>query len=160
MKHALATLPLIALLAACGQADGELNAGNWRNTMAMTKFDIPGAPPEVAERAKTMLGQSQTTEACLSEAEAKAGVRTMSSAMQQGDCTMEDFKQGGGTMSGTMVCKGNSGVGAPRMAMTGTYTADKVTMVMAGDITDDKLPGGKASMEMSLTSERIGDCKA
>ena len=68
--------------------------------MAMSKFEIPGAPPEVAERAKTMLGQSQTTEACMSEAEAKAGVRSMSNAMQQGDCTMEDFKQGGGTMSG------------------------------------------------------------
>jgi hypothetical protein len=159
MKHAFATLPLIALLAACWQADGELNPGNWKSTMAMSKFEIPGAPPEVAECAKTMLGQSQTTEACMSEAEAKAGVRTMSSAMQQGDCTMEDFKQGGGIMSGTMVCKGASGFGAPKMAMTGTYTADKVTMVMAGEITDDKLPGGKANMEMSLTSERIGDCK-
>ena len=45
------------------------------------------------------------------------------------------------------------------MAMTGTYTADKVTMVMAGEITDDKLPGGKANMEMNLTSERTGECK-
>jgi hypothetical protein len=158
MKQMLAALPLIALLAACGKADGELNPGNWKNTMAMTKFDIPGAPPEVAERAKAMLGQSQTTEACMSEEEAKAGVRTMSSSMQQGDCTMQDFKQGGGTMSGTMVCKGNSGVGAPQMAMTGTYSPDKVTMVMTGAVTDDKLPGGKANMEMTLTSERIGDC--
>ncbi len=160
MKQTLATLPLIAVVAACGQADGELNPGNWKSTMAMSKFEIPGAPPEVAERAKTMLGQSQTTEACMSEAEAKAGVRSMSNAMQQGDCTMEDFKQGGGTMSGTMVCKGTGGgFGAPKMAMTGTYTADKVTMLMAGEITDDKLPGGKANMEMSLTSERTGECK-
>lgn len=159
MKHAIATLPVIAILAACGQADGELNPGNWKNTMAMTKFEIPGAPPEVAERAKAMLGQSQTTEACMSPEEAKAGVRTMSSGMQQGDCTMEDFKQGGGTMSGTMVCKGMTGIGAPKMAMTGTYTPDKVTMVMSGEVTDDKLPGGKANMEMSLTSERIGECK-
>lgn len=159
MKQSLAALPLIALLTACGQADGELNPGNWKSTMAMSKFEIPGAPPAVAERAKAMLGQSQTTEACMSEAEAKAGVRSMSNAMQQGDCTMDNFKQGGGTMSGTMVCKGASGFGAPTMAMTGTYTADKVTMVMAGEITDDKLPGGKANMEMRLTSERTGECK-
>ncbi|MBA4773824.1 MAG: DUF3617 family protein [Sphingomonas sp.] len=157
MKHALAALPLLALLAACGKADGELDPGNWKNTMAMTKFDIPGAPPEVAARAKAMLGQSQTTEACMSEAEARAGVRTMSSSMQQGECTMEDFKQGSGTMSGTLVCKGGS-FGAPKMAMTGTYTPQKVTMVMAGEMTDGKLPGGKANMEMTLTSERTGDC--
>jgi len=156
MKQALAALPLLALLAACGKADGELDPGNWKNTMAMTKFDIPGAPPEVAARAKAMLGQSQTTEACMSEAEAKAGVRTMSSSMQQGECTMEDFKQGGGTMSGTLMCKGTGT--APKMAMTGTYTPQKVTMVMAGEMTDDKLPGGKANMEMTLTSERTGDC--
>ena len=158
MKHALAALPLLALLAACGKADGELEPGNWKNTMAMTRFDIPGAPPEVAARAKAMLGQSQTTEACMSEAEAKAGVRTMSSSMQQGECTMEDFKQGGGTMSGTLVCKGAGSFGAPKMAMTGTYTPTKVAMVMSGEMTDDKLPGGKANMEMTLTSERVGDC--
>lgn len=159
MKHALATLTLLALLAACGKADGELEPGNWKNTMAMTKFDIPGAPPEVAARAKAMLGQSQTTEACMSEDEARAGVRTMSSSMQQGQCSMEDFKQGGGTMSGTLVCKGAGSFGAPKMAMTGTYTPTKVAMVMSGEMTDDKLPGGKASMEMTLTSERVGDCK-
>ena len=159
MNHALATLPLLALLAACGKADGELDAGNWKNTMTMTKFDIPGAPPEVAARVKAMLGQSQVTESCMSEAEAKAGVRTMSSDMQQGDCTMEDFEQGGGAMSGTLVCKGKGSFGAPKMAMTGTYTPQKVTMVMSGEMTDANLPGGKANMEMTLTSERTGDCK-
>lgn len=105
-----------------------------------------------------MLGQSQVTEACMSEDEARAGVRTMSSSMQQGQCSMEDFKQGGGTMSGTLVCNGAGSFGAPKMAMTGTYTPQKVTMVMAGEMADDKLPGGKANMEMTLTSERIGDC--
>lgn len=158
MKRTIAALPLIVLLAACGKADGELDPGNWKNSMAMTKFDLPGAPPEVAARAKAMLGQNQTTEACMSEDEARAGVRTMSSSMQQGQCTMEDFQQGGGTMSGTLVCKGAGGFGAPKMAMTGTYTPQKVTMVMAGEMSDDKLPGGKANMEMTLTSERIGDC--
>lgn len=159
MKHALAALPLLTLLAACGKADGELDPGNWKSTMAMTKFDIPGAPPEVAARAKAMLGQAQTTEACMDAAQAKMGVREMSSSMQQGDCTMEDFQQGGGTMSGTMICKGAGSFGAPKMAMTGTYTPQKVTMTLAGEVTDGKLPGGKASMELSLTSERTGDCK-
>jgi hypothetical protein len=160
MKHAIVTLPLIATLAACGQADGELTPGNWKSTMAVTKFDIPGASPEVAERAKTMLGQSQSTEACMDAAQAKLGVREMSSSMQQGECTMEDFQQAGGTMSGTMVCKGSTGFGAPRMAMTGTYAPEKVTMVLSGDVSDDKLPGGKAIIAMTITSDRTGECKS
>ena len=61
----------LAQVAACGKADGELTPGNWKNTMAMTKFDIPGAPPEVAARAKAILGQSQTSELCMSAAQAK-----------------------------------------------------------------------------------------
>lgn len=160
MKPTFALLPLLAGLAACGKADGELTPGNWKSTMAMTTFDIPGAPPEVAARAKAMLGQSQTTEACMDAAQAKLGVREMSSAMQQGDCTMEDFQQAGGTMSGTMVCKGTTGFGAPRMAMTGTYAPDKVTMVLSGEVSDDKLPGGKANIAMTITSDRTGECKS
>lgn len=160
MKHAIAIMPLIFVLGACGPADGELNPGNWKSTMTMTKFDIPGAPPAVAERTKAMLGQSQSTEACMSEAQAKLGVREMSSSMQQGDCTMQDFEQARGIMSGTMVCKGSGSFGAPKMAMNGTYTADKVTMTLSGEVSDAKLPGGKANMELSITSQRTGDCKS
>ena len=34
----------------------------------------------------------------------------------------------------------------------------KSTGAPAGEMTDGKLPGGKANMEMTLTSERVGDC--
>lgn len=160
MKKILLTLPALALLSACGSADGELTAGNWKNTMTITKFEIPGAPAAVAQQASAMVGKPQSTEACMSPAQAKAGVRDFSSAMQKGDCKMEDFKQGGGKMSGKMVCTGATGFGAPMMAMDGSYTAEKVSMTLAGEVADAKIPGGKANIEMSLTSERIGDCKS
>jgi Protein of unknown function (DUF3617) len=160
MKHIFAVLPAIALLSACGTADGELTAGNWKNSMTMTKFDIPGAPVAMAQEAKAVLNKPQSTEACMTPAMAKAGVRDFSSAMQQGDCKMEDFKQGGGKMSGTMVCTSVSGLGAPKMAMDGTYTAEKVSMNLSGEISDSKIPGGKANIAMSISSERIGDCKS
>jgi Protein of unknown function (DUF3617) len=158
MKYALSLLPALALLSACGQADGELNPGNWKNTMTMTKFEIPGAPVAMAQNAKAMLGKGQSTEACVNPAMAKAGVRDMSSSMQQGDCKMEDFKQGGGKMSGTMMCKG-SAMGDTSMKMEGSYTADKVDMTLSGEIADAKLPGGKATVEMTINSARTGDCK-
>ncbi len=160
MNRIVFLLPALAILSACGKADGELTAGNWKNSMTMSKFDIPGAPPEVAARAKGMLGQAQTSEACMSAAQAKAGVRDFSSSMQQGDCKMEDFTQGSGKMSGKMVCTGTSGFGAPTMTMDGTYTPEKVSMTLAGEVSDSKLPGGKANIGLTITSERTGDCKS
>lgn len=158
MKPVLALLPVLAVLSACSQADGELTEGNWKSTMTMTKFDIPGAPAEVTQQAKAMLGQEQSSEACMTAAMAKAGVRDFSSAMQQGDCKMEDFKQGDGKMSGTLVCTGETGFGAPEMAMEGTYTPEKVTMTLSGEVKDSKIPGGKASIAMTINSERTGEC--
>lgn len=160
MKNAILALPPLALLSACGTADGELTAGNWKNTMTMTRFDIPGAPPAVAERAKGMLGKGQSSEACMSAAQATAGVRDFSSSMQQGDCKMEDFTHGGGKMAGTMVCTGSSGFGAPEMKMAGTYAPNKVSMTLSGEVSDSKLPGGKANIEMTILSTRTGDCKS
>ena len=159
MKRAIALLPVLAVLSACGKADGELTPGNWKNTMQMTKFDIPGAPPEIAQRASVMLGKSQSNEVCMSAAQAKMGVRDFSSSMQQGECKMEDFKQGGGTMSGKLVCTSGA-MGAITMAMNGTYTLEKVEMTMGGELNQPQLPGGKANIEMKITSERAGDCKS
>lgn len=158
MKICIFVLPAIVLLSACGQADGELSPGNWKSTMTMTKFDIPGAPIAMAQNAKAMLGKGQSIDSCMTPEMAKAGVKEMSSSMQQGDCKMEDFKQGSGKMSGTMKCT-SSAMGATSMKMEGSYTAEKVNMTLSGEIADAKLPGGKANIEMTINSERTGDCK-
>ena len=158
MKYLHTILPLMALLSACGQADGELLPGNWKSTMSMTKFEIPGAPIAMAQNAKAMLGKGQSIDSCITPEMAKAGVKEMSSSMQQGDCKMEDFKQGGGKMSGTMKCT-SSAMGATQMKMDGSYTPDKVNMTLSGELADAKLPGGKATIEMTVKSQRIGDCK-
>jgi len=160
MKRFSAIVTLSAALAGCGKADGELTPGMWNSTMTMSKFEVPGAPPAMAAQVKAMLGKEQKTSACMSPAQARLGVREMSSSMQQGDCKMENFTQGDGRMAGTMVCTGTSGFGAPRMTMTGTYSPEKVTMTLAGEASDSRLPGGKANLELTISSERTGDCKS
>ena len=61
-------------------------------------------------------------------------------------------------MSGNMVCKG-SAMGGTSMTMDGTYTPEKVAMTLSGEINQKSLPGGKATIGMAVTSERVGDCK-
>lgn len=157
-------LPLAALvaLAACGKADGELNPGNWKTTMKVTSFEVPGAPPEmqaqIKQRMAMMMGQGQSTESCMTAEQAKAGVRDFSKKSQQGDCTLDPYTQGGGKMSGTLKCKAGM-FGADGMKMDGTYSDNKVDMTMAADINQPSLPGGRALIKMSVVSERTGDCK-
>lgn len=156
-------LPLaaLALLSACGKADGELNPGNWKTTMKVTSFEVPGAPAEmqkqIKDRMATMMGQGQSTESCMTAEQAKAGVRDFSKKSQQGNCTLDPYTQGGGKMSGTLKCEGGM-FGADGMKMEGTYDANKVDMAMSADINQPALPGGKASIKMSVVSERTGDC--
>jgi hypothetical protein len=59
-----------------------------------------------------------------------------------------------------MLCTGTSGFGAPEMKMDGTYTPEKVSMTLSGEVSDSKLPGGKATIELTILSERTGDCKS
>ncbi|PLK26431.1 DUF3617 domain-containing protein [Novosphingobium sp. TH158] len=161
MIRKLLPIAALAALSACGKADGELNAGNWKTTMKITSFEIPGAPAEMQaamhERMKLMMTQGQSMEMCMTEAQAKAGVRDFSKNAQQGDCTLDPYEQGGGKMSGTLKCKAGM-FGADGMKMDGTYTADKVDMNMAADIQQPSLPGGKATIKMNVVSERTGDC--
>ena len=157
MKKTIACAACIVLLAACGKADGELNPGNWKSTMSMEKFEIPGASAEIQARANQMAGQSQSMESCMSAAQAKLGVRDYSKSMQQGDCQMNDFTSGGGKMSGTMSCKSGA-LGATALKMEGTYTEDMVEMALAGEVSQPSLPGGKANIAMKIASERTGDC--
>lgn len=158
MKRQFIVILALTLLSACGAADGELTPGNWKSTMSMTKFEIPGAPIAMAQNAKAMLSKGQSIDSCITPEMAKAGVKEMSSSMQQGDCKMEDFKQGSGKMSGTMECTG-SAMGATSMTVNGSYSTEKVNMTLSGELADTKLPGGKANIELTINSERTGDCK-
>lgn len=157
-------LPIAALaaLAACGKADGELNAGNWKTTMKVTSFEVPGAPPamqkQIQDRMAMMMGQGQSSETCMTAEQAKAGVREISQKSQQGDCKLDPYTQGGGKMSGALKCS-NGMFGAEGMKMEGTYDENKVDMAMAADIQQAALPGGKAVLKMSVVSERTGDCQ-
>lgn len=159
MTHKIAPLALAMILAGCGQADGELNPGNWNTKVSISKFDVPGAPPAMAGQIQQMLNKEQSNDACMTAAQAASGVRDFSSSMQEGDCKMDDFKQGGGKMSGKLVCQ-ESAMGAATMQMEGTYAPDKVTMTTIGEVSDAKLPGGKATITMSMASERTGECKS
>ena len=163
----LAVSVLALGLAACGssggdRADGEIQmkAGKWAQTMVVEEFDLPGAPPQVAEMLKGMIGQEQKSESCMTEDQvAKGWEEQAKNSMEGQDCVTETFDATGGSLNGKVVCKSPGGAGAT-MAITGDYGANSMNMKMAADIEDPKMPGGKGKMVMSIKSQRVGECDA
>jgi len=171
-KLLLLALPALAL-AACNSADKgpktpeqaaaemkkavKMKPGKWQTTMTITKFDMPGAPPEAAQAMKGMMGKPTVTETCLTKEEADQDPADFLKKGQGEGCTFERFVIDDGTLDGKMVCN-KPGQGKMEATMAGTLGAEAMSLTMNSSVNDPKMPGGKAEMGMSMAMKRIGEC--
>jgi hypothetical protein len=135
--------------------------GQYRQTTKVTRFDIPGAPPQMVEQIKAMMeGQNNNVTYCLTEADAKKGFEEMFKKGREGECTYERFDASENSIDAIMVCKGGADGGSARMTMNGTVgrTGSKVNVEVAQK--NDSAPMGNANIAMELTTTRLGDCPA
>lgn len=148
-------------LAACSAGDRDdgdikMKAGKWSQSMTVESFDLPEAPPEVAEMMQAMVGQTQTTEVCMTEDQvAKGWEEQAKSQMSSEECETESFSAQGGKLTGKVTCAAPDG-GSAVMTIDGSYSDTSMDMLMSSDITDRNMGGGK--MVMRLAGERVGDC--
>lgn len=164
----------LLLLAGCGAAgpdDAEVLAeadrlaeplpGLYRSTTSFDGYELPGAAPREAEIVRQRMASvsPQVREFCLTPKEAEGGFRDMLQAMQEGDCAFQRFEARDGRLDARMRCTGQGGV-VSLVSMAGE--ADPIRSKLALDIeqSDEAIPGGRARMALSVTSERIGDCLA
>jgi hypothetical protein len=172
-------LPLLAglALAACGSeksADTPLSMedvkqeaakvhgpkpGQYRSSVKVLEFDIPGLPPQAADQMKQMMSgqKSQAHEYCLTEADTKGGYEEMVKKGQQGNCTFDRFDATASTIDAAMTCKLEQGM-VSNVTMKGTTRDDGMAMDMDMVQNDANIPGGKMRMKLQMTSQRIGDC--
>ncbi len=173
-------LPLIAAIALAGcnkEPDGPKTAeqikaeasqlakplpGQYRSTVKLTNFSIPGMPAEKAAQLKGMFSATgKSSEFCLSPADADKGFEEFSKRMAQGKCSFEKFNATAGTLDAKMTCQTGKGMtGTYEMhgtfSATGSQMAMKVNQSAAGQMAG--MPGGGMMMEAEVTNERIGDC--
>jgi len=131
--------------------------GKYRNTVHLLDLQLPGAPKEVQDMMKQMMGKEpKTTEYCLTKEEAEKGFEEMARRSQNDeDCSFEKFDAAGGTIDAIMNCEAK-GKGSARMTLQGTGSPTKSEMTMT---IDAKSPDGRAmQMTMKSNQERIGDC--
>ena len=176
MRRLTIALPLLAAIALAGcnkDPDGPKTAeqvkkeasqlvkpqpGQYRTTMKVTNFAIPGMPAEQAAQMKGMFSASgKSSEFCLSPAEADKGFEEFSKRMAQGKCSFDQFNATAGSLDARMTCQTGKGM-TGKYEMHGTFSTTGSQMAMKVNQTAAGTPGGGMRMEAEVTNERIGDC--
>lgn len=181
MKHAALLIACILPLAACKQqpevkakdasvaevtekvrqagADQSMvRAGLWQSKVTIDSLEVPGMPPEMSQRMKTMMAERQPHDyqTCLTPEDVKRPKEDFFAGKNK-ECRYDHFTMGGGKIDAAMHC--GSGSAMQTMQMAGTYSPDAYQMQMSttGHAKGDE-PG--MAMKMRVEAHRIGECKA
>jgi hypothetical protein len=182
MKHVLLCVTAAAALGACnspkvdakdatpadvaqkiqesGADQGMVAPGLWQSRVTIEKFAVPGMPPEMARRVKSMIpeGQVHDSRACLTPEDVKRPKEDFFTGKDT-QCRYDHFTMGGGKIDAAMHCGRESG--AQTMQMAGTYSSDNYQMHMATEAkVDDGESGHAMQMQMRVEGRRIGECSA
>lgn len=143
-----------------GEARGSdqfIKPGKWRSRVSIERMEMPGVPPEIAERMKGVMAQHQqrATESCLTAQEVQRPKEEFFAGND--NCRYEHFTMGGGKIDAKMRCSAGAGV-AQVMEMTGTYAPDTYQMLMSTRTEGSGAPG--MTMQLRVQSNRVGACDA
>lgn len=171
------TLAVALTLSACGggadDAEGSpdgamagddiellMEPGKWSNTMVVESFEIPGMSEQDASIFKSMVGQTNTSESCMTQEQLDEGLEASALESMGGQsCDTSSFNTARGKIDGRIECTSENG-GNAVMTIAGTQSSDAMEMTMSTDVTDPSFPGGSAKMVMKLSGKRIGECDA
>jgi hypothetical protein len=181
MKHAAALIASFAVLAACNKSPqvNEKNAtpaevaqkvresagdqafvrpGLWESKVTIEQFDIPGMPPDMAQRMKTMMAEKQEHgfQTCLTAEDVKRPKEDFF-AGKNNQCRYEHFTMGSGKIDAAMHCGSKSG-GNQVMQMAGTYSPEAYQMQTSMKMTGSSAGEGAMSMQMRIDARRVGEC--
>jgi len=176
-RNGVAALALAALaLTGCGKADDgpktveqaqqeatkldRPEPGQYSQTMEVVKFEMPGAPPEMAKQMQTALGQRQNSVFCLTDKMAEEGFQNMFREIgKDGQCKYQRFSVAGGKLDAELACQ-SATEGKGTIKLAGTVGADGSDVTVEVDTTNPASPMGHTVIGMHLVSKRIGDCPA
>jgi Protein of unknown function (DUF3617) len=175
MKSALCLLPLV-FLAACDSSpdvkmenasvgevakemrkqgtDGFVNPGKWQQVVTLVDIEAPGMPAEAKSAMRQAMGQKQTHEICLTEAQAKSPKEDFFTGADQ-NCRYEHFNWGDGKIDLKLNCQHPNA--SQTMVLTGDYQPNSYSMAMTAT-TEGAKPIEQMVMQMKVDAKRIGDC--
>ena len=129
-----------------------MQPGEWEVTQQTVNVSAPGMPAGAADMLKT---PPMTVKTCITEEQAGKPGADVFTGKKDPNCTHEGFDAGGGKVSGTITCKGDTG--NVTMAMDGEFGATEFNVDMK---TTTDAGAAKMTMEMRSSGRRIGECPA
>lgn len=135
-----------------------VNPGKWQSKVTIEEFEVPGMPPEMAQRMKATMAQFQDRgfETCLTREEARRPKEDFFTGRND-RCRYDHFTMGAGKIDAQMRCGGEGGA-TQIMTMVGTYSPEAYEMRMAMTHEGGASSSAGTTMKMHITSHRIGDC--
>ncbi|MFT4053540.1 MAG: DUF3617 domain-containing protein [Novosphingobium sp.] len=132
--------------------------GQYRQTVEITRLEMPGMPKAAADQMKTMIAAKQDSTICLTRADAEKGYRDMFRGVGKGnECAYSKFDVDGGRLDARMDCQ-SADAGKSTMLLKGTVRRDGSDVTVDMDTTGGPEPTGSMKMTMHLTTTRLGDC--
>ena len=133
--------------------------GLWESKVTIEKFDVPGMPPEMAQRMKTMMAENQEHgfQTCLTAEDVKRPKEDFFAGKNK-ECRYEHFTMGDGKIDAEMRC--GKDAGSQTMRMAGTYSPDSYQMQMATQVETSNGDQQAMQMQMRVEAHRVGECTA
>ncbi len=137
-----------------GVAEQLRKPGQWQTTMSVVNVEAPGMPPEAVGQMRQMMGNGQTTERCVTEAELKQVESFI--GQNNANCVFDHYRVSGGKIDGKAKC--TQGPVNQNMAMNGSFTSDSSHMTIRSESSGGP-PGQNMKVTMNIKSKRLGECK-
>ncbi|MDE8650185.1 DUF3617 domain-containing protein [Novosphingobium album (ex Liu et al. 2023)] len=133
-------------------------AGQYKQTIEITRFEIPGMPKEQADQMKGMMQNAQVQEFCLTPAQAEQGFKDMFDKVGEGgECKYSRFDVSGGRIDAKMDCASKE-QGTATFLLAGTVGPKGTDITVDVDQNNPKSPMGTAKIGMHMKTERTGEC--
>lgn len=141
-----------------GAGDDFVRPGLWESKVTVEQLDMPGMPPEMASRMKSMMAerQPQSFKSCLTPEDVKQPSEDFF-AGQNKSCRYDRFTMGNGKIDAVMRCGGEQATQV--MEMAGTYSPDAYRMQMSSKVeAAAKGAEGSMAMRVRVDARRVGEC--
>jgi len=138
-------------------AQNFVRAGLWEAKATVEQLDVPGLPPEMAERMKDNLAEHQPKgfQTCLTPEDVERPKEAFF-AGKSNQCRYDHFDMGDGKVDALMHCGGERM--AQTMQMNGTYSPDNYVMHISTKMQGTMAVDQEMTMRMRIDARRVGEC--
>lgn len=134
--------------------------GQYKQVVAITRFEMPNIPQADSDRMAEMVKATQETEFCLTPEESEKGFRDMFQDVGKGgECRYSRFDVGGGKVDAQLDCSSVT-EGTATFVLSGNVGPEGSDVTIDADMNNPQSPTGTARIGMRMTTTRQGDCAA